>query len=83
MSIDAVIERVTRNANGTATLHLGPRDGEGPGQSRLTVLNPPPSLEAAVGTEIWGGGESIIVGRETKWADRIGYTKIRLCKPTK
>ncbi len=78
MSIAAIIERVERNADGTATLHLGPiaRD-DGPGQARLTVLGRPAGLEAAVGTRIWGSDSSIMVAG-TKWADRIGYTQIRL-----
>ena len=82
MSIDAVIDRVTRNADGTARLHLRPREPGGRvGQPSLTVLNPPPNLEAAVGTEIWGGADAIMVGRETRWADRVGYTRIRLVPP--
>jgi hypothetical protein len=80
MSIDAVIGAVERNADGTATLVLMPREAcdRHHGPQRMTVVNPPPLLEAAVGTEVWGGGESLMVGRETKWADRIGYTRCRL-----
>lgn len=83
MSIDAVIGSVVRKPDGTAVLHLLPRQDstgqwEGPGQNSLTVLNPPDDLEVVVGAEIWGGSESIIVGKESKWADRVGYTKIRL-----
>jgi hypothetical protein len=81
MAIDAVIQDVTHNQDGTATLHLGPRQtkhGDScPGQSRMTVVNPPCGLEAAVGTEVWGSSESVYVG-DTKWADRIGYTRLRL-----
>lgn len=79
MSIDAVITGVTRNPDGTASLHLGPRGDSCPGQTRMTVENPPPDLEAAVGTEVWGGDGYLMVG-DTKWADRIGYTRLRLCE---
>jgi hypothetical protein len=84
VSIDARIVDVTRNADGTATLHLEAADSRRApaGQSSLTVLNPPPHLEAAVGTEIWGGSDKIVVGRETIWADRVGYGSIRL-RPAK
>jgi hypothetical protein len=81
VSIDAVIEMVTRNPDGTATLHLGPRGGEGPGQPGMTVLNPPPGLEAAVGTEVWGNDSWLMVG-ETRWAQRVGYTACRLVGAT-
>lgn len=77
MSIDAVISDVSRNPDGTATLHLMPRGNSLVGQPRLTVENPPANLEASIGTEIWGGCSEIMVG-DTRWADRIGYTRIRL-----
>jgi hypothetical protein len=81
MSIDARIELVTYEADGTATLHLGPRDKRnGPGQPSLTVLNPSPGMEVMEGMEIWGGASSIVVG-ETVWAERIGYTSIRWKEP--
>jgi hypothetical protein len=79
MSIDAVIDRVERNADGTADILLvaaDPRRAPA-GQTRMTVLNPPPQFEAAVGTQIWGGANSVMVG-QTHWADRIGYTRLRL-----
>ena len=81
MSIDAVIEAVERNDDGTADIVLGSRktrDGDScSGQSRMTVENPPPGFEACVGTKVWGGGETLMVG-DTKWADRIGYTRLKL-----
>jgi hypothetical protein len=85
VSIDAVITAVTRNPDGTATLSLGPRTPRGggnpsePGQSRMTVLDPPPGLEAAVGAEVWGGDSVLMVG-EKKWAERAGYTSCRLVR---
>ena len=81
MAIDAVITGVTRNPDGTADIALGPRKtphGDScPGQPRMTVLNPPAHFEAAVGTEVWGGDGYVMVG-DRKWADRIGYTRLRL-----
>jgi hypothetical protein len=85
VSIDAVITGVRRNQDGTATLSLGQRKPSGggnpsePGQSRMTVLDPPPGLEAAVGTEVWGGDSALMVG-ERKWAERVGYTSCRLVR---
>jgi len=63
-------------------LKLEPREKGGlAGQSVLTVVNPPTldpkMLSGLIGTEIWGNANSIMVG-DVKWADRIGYTKIRL-----
>lgn len=82
MAIDAVIERVDRNPDGTATLHLGPRQTQHgdscPGQSRMTILNPPPGrLDGLIGTEVWGSSESLMIG-DTKWAERVGYTRAKL-----
>ncbi len=34
-------------------------------------------MTALNGRQIWGGANSIILGREKKIADRIGYTRIR------
>ncbi len=77
MAINAIIDNVSRNHDGTATLWLVAFNDDPPGQNSLVVLNPPPHLEAAIGTHIWGGGDSIIIN-ETKWADRVGYGSIRL-----
>jgi hypothetical protein len=84
MSIDAVITDVRRNPDGTATIALGPREtpyGQScEGQRRITIENPPPGrLDGLVGTEVWGGSESLMVG-DTKWADRVGYTRARLVR---
>jgi hypothetical protein len=82
MSIVARISKVDYQPDGTAKLRLVPIPGcdDPVGQPSLTVLNPPPApqLQVAVGCDIWGGSGSIIMGRETKWADRVGYTAIRL-----
>ena len=60
-------------------LHLEPREpGVAPGQQVLAVVNPPEGdMSGIVGTEIWGNSSEIMVG-DTKWAKRIGYTKIEL-----
>lgn len=83
MSIDAEITEVEYNPDGTATLHLVARDERaGPaGQRRLIVENPKPQMDVLVGTCIWGGDSNIMVGRETVFAKRIGYTRIRLVEP--
>jgi hypothetical protein len=79
MAIDAIINDVIWQDDGTAVLLLAPRDQRaGPaGQPQLVVLNPPRFLEAAIGTEIWGDHFHIYVG-QTKWADRVGHGAIRL-----
>jgi hypothetical protein len=68
--------------NPRVRLKLGPRESGGlAGQPVLTMLDPPTTnpeqLGALVGIAIWGNSEYIMVGN-TKWARRIGYTKIRL-----
>ena len=81
MSIDAKVELVTYEPDGTATLHLGPRTNQdGPGQPQLTVVNPRPHLDALEGSCIWGNASTIMVG-DTKLADRLSYTTIRLVEP--
>lgn len=79
MSIDAVITDVEYEKDGTCRLDLGPRgtlNGSG-GQKSLYVTNPKPNMDACVGTEIWGGSGSIMVG-DTLWARRNSYTEIEL-----
>lgn len=78
MAIDAKIELVTYEPDGTVTLHLGTRDGQtAPGQSALTVLNPKPGMEVLEGECIWGGS-GFIMYRDTLWARRESYCSIRL-----
>ena len=84
MAIDAVVTGVKRNADGTATMTLGPRatpHGQScAGQSSMTILNPPAGrLDGMVGTEVWGSADTLMVG-DTKWASREGYTRCRLVK---
>lgn len=83
MAIDGRVSAVTLNKDGTATLSLEPREkATCAGQTKLTIVNPPEVdfrtfANAMIGQELWGGAGEIMV-RETKWADRIGYTRIRL-----
>jgi len=86
MAIVATIEGAKLNDDGTVRLNLGPLDGEGPGQDFLTVLNPPADvrvfMDAIIGQKVWGGSSEIMVG-QTKWADRVAYTEIRLVDSSK
>jgi hypothetical protein len=81
MSINAEIVSAKLNEDGTVNLHLGPIKNDPPGQRMLIVENPPSDtaafMSAIIGQQIWGSSGSIMV-RDTKWADRIGYTRIRL-----
>ncbi len=78
MSIAAIIMEVVEQPDRTVKLILGPiAKDDGPGQRLLTVLNPPGNMNSSVGTRIWGGDSYIMIG-ETKWAERVGYTSIRL-----
>jgi len=78
MSIDARIERVTRESDGTAKLHLGQRDKYStPGQKALTVLNPANGIEMLAGECIWGNSSTIMLG-STKIATRKSYCEIEM-----
>ena len=77
MAINAVILDVKRNRDGTAELKLGPHKGDGPGQPRLIVINPPPLLEEAIGVAITGDDSFIYVAKKV-WAERSNYTRIKL-----
>jgi hypothetical protein len=53
----------------------------GSGQTRLRLLDPP-SIESAYysaleGVRIWGNAQQILIG-DRVFADRVGYTQIRL-----
>lgn len=78
MAIDAVVERVTYEVDGTAILHLSDRDSQScRGQKQLTVINPKPHMESVVGCCIWGNASQIMV-RDKVWAKRLNYTTIEL-----
>ncbi len=81
MSICAEIIGSDCYPDGTVGLALGPIGDDGPGQSCLIVVNPPENVDAfrrsILGQKIWGSANTIMV-RETVWAMREGYTRIRL-----
>lgn len=81
MSISAVIIGSDIYEDGTVGLALGPYKDDPAGQSCLIVMNPPDNVDAfrrsVLGQQIWGNSSTIMVG-DTKWADREGYTRIRL-----
>ena len=82
MSISAKIRTVIGNQDGTATLYLDPWEDDPAGQPTLTIVNPPDGdirtlARALEGQQIWGGAADIMVGT-TKFAKRIGYTRIEL-----
>ena len=60
---------------------LSAKPGRTAGQRSLTIMNPPTldadKLASMIGCAIWGNASKIMVG-QTVWAERIGYTKIRL-----
>lgn len=72
MSIDAIVETVYHNEDGSGRLGL---TGDDRGQSNLYFDTAPHDVTALNGRHIWGGSESILCG-EVKLANRIGYTKI-------
>ena len=78
MSIDARVERVAYEPDGTVTLHLVDRDSKScRGQSQLTVVNPQPGMDAMEGVCIWGNASKLYV-RDTLFANRVSYTTIEL-----
>lgn len=78
MSIDARIIGVQVTAGNKVMLVLEPRAHHG--TFRMTIENPPADpkrLEALIGECVWGGDSELLIG-DTKFADRIGYTRLRL-----
>lgn len=82
MSIDAIVQTVIRNADGSGELQLVPRDNRvaPAGQRSLGFDRSPRDVTVLEGLEIWGGVNSILHG-ETEIADRIGYTMIKFTVP--
>ncbi len=88
MSIDARVEAVICNEDGSGYLKLidrpARRPGDTPGiagQNRLYFDASPHDVTALNGLDIWGGADSLVVGRELVFARREGYTKIRFIVP--
>ena len=80
MSIAAKIVGVT-GKDGEWKLTLEPNSDSPAGQHRLLVVNPPEPpkrLDSLIHLDVWGGDAQLMCGEE-KLAERIGYTRIRLC----
>lgn len=81
MSIDAQIQAVIHNEDGSGELHLidrPARPGGVPGiagQSTLTYENAPHEVTALNGLNVWGGASSLMLG-DVEIARRVGYTRI-------
>lgn len=80
MSIDARICGV-RIKPDCVRLILEPRESGGcAGQTIMVIENPPSDprrLEVLIGECVWGGDSELLIG-DTKFADRVGYTRLRL-----
>lgn len=80
MSIAAIVVGITVLPSRQVRLTLGPIDNEPPGQETLICINPPDppdQLRALIDTKIWGGAGELYIG-EKMFAERVGYTHIRL-----
>lgn len=81
MSIDARVETVFINENGSGRLALidRPANVDGvpgiKGQSSLSFETAPEEVTALNGRDIWGGSDSIMLG-DREIAKRQGYTRI-------
>jgi hypothetical protein len=82
MSIDAQVQTVIVNEDGSGELRLIDRPARRPGdypgcrgQSVLQYKTAPEEVTALNGLCIWGGSETIMLG-DRKIADRIGYVRI-------
>jgi|SRR6185369_3188386 len=82
MSIDARIETVIINEDGSGELRLIDRPAKRPGQNSgiagqrsLSFSSAPEEVTALNGLNVWGGGSSLILG-DVEIARREGYTSI-------
>lgn len=77
MSIDARVDYVVCNEDGSGELRLidSPPDGIR-GQHKLKFNEAPEEVTALNGLDIWGGDGEIMLGRERKIANRVGYSSI-------
>lgn len=85
MSIDARVDHVICNEDGSGELRLidrpASRPGKTPGcagQSVLRFQKAPEEVTGLNGRDIWGGSDSIILG-EIEIARRVGYTRLEFC----
>jgi len=72
MSINAIVEAVHHNEDGSGKLKL---TGEERGQSALYFDSAPHDVTALNGRQVWGGAGILLYG-ETTIARRLGYTSI-------
>lgn len=82
MSIDARIVGIQVTHNNDVMLVLEPRESRNAhhGSILMMIENPPDDptrLGVLIGECVWGGSGYLMIGH-TKFADRIGYTRLRL-----
>jgi hypothetical protein len=82
MSIDARVDVVHINEDGSGELRLVDRPPSRPGQNpgiagqrSLSYLTAPEEVTALNGLDVWGGSDELMLG-DRKIADRVGYTRI-------
>lgn len=81
MSIDARVDCVYFNEDGSGRLGLVNRPARGgghagiAGQKSLSYKKAPHTVTSLNGCDIWGSAETIMLG-DSKIADRVGYTGI-------
>lgn len=89
MSIDARVQEVVLNQDGSGELRLRDRPPT-PGMAgsagiagQMVLFFPaaPPDVKTLEGKDIWGGADQLLLG-ERKIADRTGYTAIRFVVPS-
>lgn len=76
MSIDAFVEHVSINEDGTGYLSLIDRAGGGvAGQHRLSFEKAPYTVTSLNWCNVWGGGSQLMLGDKCI-ARREGYTRV-------
>lgn len=87
MSLDAHVQSVHRNPDGSGELTLidrPARPGGTPGcagQRRLVFLESPADVVRLAGTDIWAGGDGPVLLGDAKIGRRHGYTKVEFDTP--
>lgn len=72
MSINAIVQRVERETDGSGTLYL---TGEERGQNKLKFAAAPADVDCLTGKQVWGSADRLLYG-QTTIAKRLGYTRI-------
>jgi hypothetical protein len=78
MSIDARVETVYINEDGSGRLNLVDRPGNPPGisgQSSLWFKHAPEEVTGLNGLDVWGGSSILMLG-DHRIASRVSYTQI-------